>query len=567
MNGEEEVKVAAPLRRRAEDRALELEAQSAVISLSEGARQLVHELRVHQIELEMQNEELRRTQVELEASQARYFDLYDLAPVGYYSLSAKGLILEANLTAATMLGVSRGALVHRPITQLILKDDQDIYYTHRRRLFDSGRAQVFELRMLRGDSGSFWARVEATVTQSPDGTIVCRAVMSDISERKRTEQEREQMQGQLVQAQKLEALGTLAGGIAHDFNNLLQGIQGELSLIELELGEARARELEVPETRALVERGAELTRQLLGFARKGKYDVKPLNLAQVLERTSTMYGRTRKDLVITLELPADLRAVLMDHAQLEQVLLNLMVNAGHAMPNGGRLLLKAEDVKLERGEVDPDGAPGTYVRLIVSDTGTGMDAATQARIFEPFFTTKPPGQGHGLGLASTYGILKSHGALIHVRSELGQGATFLLYLPSTDGVPNASPPSPTALQHGRGTVMVVDDEPMVLKVCARLVEKMGYEVLSASGGRQAVELLRQHGSRVALVILDMVMPDMSGPETFRALRALAPGLKVLLSSGYSVEGEAQELLSKGCSGFLQKPFDGPTLSARLRELV
>ena len=490
-----------------------------------------------------------------------------MAPVGYYSFSAQGLILEANLTFATMLGVARSALINTPITRFILGDDQDLFYAYRRRLFDSGRLQVCEWRMLRAGEGSFWSRSEATVIEGADGARVGRVVMSDVSERKRAEQEqeRERERARLAQELKLEALGTLAGGIAHGFNNILQGILGELSLIEVELGEERARTLELREARALVDRGGVLMRQLLGFARQGKYDVKPLNLARVVERTSEVYGRSRRDLIITLELPSNLRAVVMDHTQLEEVLANLMVNAGQAMPNGGRLLIKAEEVELTASEVGPDAAPGPYVKLLISDTGTGMDAVTQARIFEPFFTTK--GQGHGLGLASVYGIIKSHGALIRVQSELGHGATFLLYLPVSAQLPAELSPRPTELQRGQGTVMIVDDEPGVLRVCGRMVEKMGYEVLSASGGRQAVDLLRQHGPRISLVILDMLMPDMNGAETFKALRELAPGLKVLLSSGYSVEGDVRELLAQGCSGLLQKPFDGATLSARLRELV
>ncbi len=559
----------AGLRRVAEARAVGLPALGLEHELSGDALYLVHELRVHQIELELQNEELQRTQAELEAAQARYFDLYELAPVGYYSLSKQGLILEANLTAAKMLRVASGALVKKQITQFILRDDQDIYFLHHRRLFETGSPQVCELRMVRPDGSSFWARSEATVSVSPSGAQVCREVMSDVTDRKLADREREQLQAQLAQAHKLEAIGTLAGGIAHDFNNILQGVLGALFLVEEELGVDRARALELPETRALAERGAVLTQQLLGFARRGKYDVKPLDLASVLTQTSAMFGRTRRDLQIKLELAPRLRAVLMDHAQLEQVLLNLMVNAGQAMPSGGRLLLKADPVELAKGEVEPDAAGGHYVKLMVTDTGIGMNAATQARIFEPFFTTKDHdhGQGHGLGLASVYGILKSHGAIIRVESQPGLGATFTLYLPATDSVVSESRSPPAKLEHGQGTILVVDDEPMVLRVCTRLLEKMGYQVLPAGGGRQAIELLRQHGSKVALVILDMVMPEMNGQDTFRALRALAPDLKVLLSSGFSIDGDAQALLAKGCGGFLQKPFDAATLSARLHELL
>ena len=555
---------AAELRRKAEALAISLESKEVSKDPSlEETRQLVHELRVHQIELELQNEELRRAQGELEASQARYFDLYDLAPVGYFTLADRGLILEANLTAATMLGVPRGALVNQPITRFILKDDQDLYYHLRKRVVETGQRQMCELRMAKTDGAPFWTLTEATLSEGAQGVPAIRAVMSDISERKRAEDDRSRLQGQLVQAQKMEAIGTLAGGIAHDFNNILQGIMGALSLVDF--SGTRAGAMDVEDAKALVMRGADLTRQLLGFARRGKYDVRPLDLARVVEKTSMMFGRTRKHIAIQLDLAPGLPAVLMDHAQLEQILLNLFVNAAQAMPSGGRLLLRSESVELTSKEVENECVPGRYVRLVVADTGVGMDAATQARIFDPFFTTKAPGHGSGLGLASVYGILKSHAAFIRVESELGKGATFTLFLPATDRPADEVKAPAVPVHRGQGTVLIVDDEPAVLRVTARMLQKMGYDVLAAPGGRQAIEFLRQHGTRVSLVLLDMVMPEMSGRATFDALREIVPDIKVLLCSGYSVEGEAQEILASGCKGFIQKPFDVATLSAKIQE--
>jgi CheY-like chemotaxis protein len=261
-------------------------------------------------------------------------------------------------------------------------------------------------------------------------------------------------------------------------------------------------------------------------------------------------------------------AVLMDHSQLEQVVLNLLVNAGQAMPQGGHLLLHAENAEL----ADADGAligvpPGFYAKLIVTDTGSGMDAKTMGRIFEPFFTTKGPGQGTGLGLASVYGIIKNHAGFIGVESEMGKGTTFTLLLPATERQVAEDKTPVAVLQHGTGTILVVDDEAQIVKVCSRLLQKFGYDVLTAPSGKQAIELVRRYGAKISLVLLDMTMPEMSGRQTYETLQKIMPGIKVLLSSGRSIEGQAQELLDSGCDGFIQKPFDAVALSAKVQEIL
>jgi len=372
----------------------------------------------------------------------------------------------------------------------------------------------------------------------------------------------------LAQAQKMEAIGTLAGGIAHDFNNILAGILGGLALVELEVEDGSTSKTDLQEMKGLVNRGAELTKQLLGFARLGKYDLKPLDLTRTVAKTSAMYGRARTDISVQLDFAPGLLAVLMDHSQLEQVLLNLLVNAGQAMPHGGQLLLRAENADLadEKGSL-LGVPPGLYVKLLVTDTGSGMDAKTMGRIFEPFFTTKGAGEGTGLGLASVYGIIKNHAGFIGVESEKGKGTTFTLLLPATERQVAEDKTPMAVLQHGTGTILVVDDEAQIVKFCARLLQKFGYEVLVAPGGRQAVELVRRYGAKISLVLLDMTMPEMSGRQTYETLRAIMPGIKVLLSSGRSIEGEAQQLLDSGCNGFIQKPFDAVVLSAKVQDIL
>ncbi|MEK7704600.1 MAG: response regulator [Myxococcota bacterium] len=528
-------------------------------------QRLVCELQMHQIELELQNEEVQRARAEAEEALSRYTDLYELAPVGYLTLGRGGEIRQLNLTGARLLGLERARLVRRRLGPLLATESRPIFDAFVSTMFGGSAKATCEVVLD--------ARSAATLTLELNGTAVegreeCRVVVTDVTERHRAAHEREGLQSQLAQAQKMEAIGTLAGGIAHDFNNILGGVLGTLSLLDHEGGEDGAHHGDFRDMMAMVNRGVDLTKQLLGFARRGKYDVRPLDLAQVVAKTSSMFGRTRSDITIRLETASGLYPVLMDHTQLEQVLLNLFVNAGQAMPDGGSLLVRASDVELVAADVAPhDIAPGRFAKLSVLDTGVGMDPPTQARIFEPFFTTKGPGHGTGLGLASVYGIVKNHGGFVTVESTLGRGSTFDLFLPSTDPLPVAATIRMAPIRRGTETILVVDDEEMIVKVVSRLLRSIGYEVLSATGGKQAVELLRSHRGTISLVILDMIMPEMSGRQTYDALQEIAPGIKVLLSTGYSINGQAQEMLARGCNGFIQKPFDAAALSEKLREIL
>lgn len=522
---------------------------------------LVHELQVHQIELEQQNEELRQARIAIEDGLARYTELYEMAPVGYLTLGEDGVIQQVNRTGLRLLGLDGWPVAAKNLRSLIAAESRGIFQNFLTRVFSTGSKEVCEITLSSGRAAA--VPVEMTGQATEQGQS-CRLVITDISERRRAEE----LQAQLFQSQKMEAVGTLAGGVAHDFNNILGGILGGLSLLDLELGDLNPHHSDIQDMMATVERGTDLTKRLLGFSRQGNYDVRPLELARVVEKTSSLFGCTRRDITIQQYMAPGLRAVLMDHTQLEQVLLNLLVNAGQAMPTGGLVCWSAENVELGVDEVVRfDVAPGRFVKLSVSDTGVGMAEGTKKRIFEPFFTTKGPGQGTGLGLASVYGILKCHSGFITVASELGRGTTFTLFLPATDH-PVAEEKAPALhLTQGTGTILIVDDEAVIVKFNARLIGRMGYEVLTASGGREALEILRNHPSKISLVILDMIMPDMSGRQTFDAIQSVAPGTKVLLSSGYSIDGQAQEILARGCKGFIQKPFTAAALSEKLREIL
>ncbi|MBN1102537.1 MAG: PAS domain S-box protein [Deltaproteobacteria bacterium] len=378
--------------------------------------------------------------------------------------------------------------------------------------------------------------------------------------------EKTKLEAQFQAYQRLESLGTLAGGIAHDFNNLLMGIQGRASLMLMDMDSSHPLYEHLRGIEEHVKSAADLTRQLLGFARGGKYEVKPSDLNELVKRSSAMFGRTRKEIRIHERYQDPVWIVEVDQGQIQQVLMNLYVNAWQAMPGGGDLYLETENVVLdELYEKGFNVNPGRYVRISVTDTGVGMDEKTKARLFDPFFTTKEMGRGTGLGLASSYGIVKNHGGIITVYSERGAGTSFHIYLPASDKELVGTRKWDAALRRGHETVLLVDDEEHVLDVGGQMLEKLGYHVLTAGGGANAVEAMEANRSRIDLVILDMIMPDMGGGEAFDRMKEINPDVRVLLSSGYSINGQAQRILDRGCRGFIQKPFNMMELSQKVRE--
>jgi two-component system cell cycle sensor histidine kinase/response regulator CckA len=392
----------------------------------------------------------------------------------------------------------------------------------------------------------------------PAGTLV---ILRDISEKKKFE-------AKLQYMERMEAIGTLAGGIAHDFNNLMMGMQGNISLILYDADLSHPYHERLKNIEKLIQSGSELTRQLLGYARKGKYEVKPINLNQIIKYNSETFGRTRKNITIHREFAEDLLAIEADESQIGQVLINLYINAADAMPDGGELILKTMNVthqEMKNKRYDPK--PGRYVLLQVTDNGTGMDEKTMERIFEPFFTTKEMGGGSGLGLASVYGIIKGHGGYIEVDSEKGHGTTFSIYLPASDqSVQKTSEPYEQIIK-GDKTVLLVDDEEIVIDVAGQLIKKLGYNVLEARSGKEAIQLFGEWFDKIDIVILDMIMPDIGGGEVFDRIKEIDPQVKVLLSSGYSIDGQATDILERGCNSFIQKPFNMTVLSKKIREVL
>ena len=382
--------------------------------------------------------------------------------------------------------------------------------------------------------------------------------------------EKIRLEAQLLQAQKMEAIGTLAGGIAHNFNNLLMSIQGNTSLMLLDTNANHPHYARLTNIEKSVQNGSKLTSQLLGYARGGGYEVKPISINRIITDTSATFSMTRKDITLHHDLEHTLSGVKADPGQIEQVILNIYVNAAEAMPKGGELFITTKNIT--RKDIKKKSytiKPGNYILLTIRDTGTGMDKHTQAKVFDPFFTTKGLARGTGLGLASVYGIIKAHGGYIDVESQKGHGTTFFIYLPASKETIGEEVKIPGTIEKGKETILLVDDEEIILDVGEALLTSLGYTVLIAHGGKEAIEIVNTtlESSPPDLVILDMIMPHMGGGETYDKLKEIHPTIKVLLSSGYSIDGQATEILKRGCNGFIQKPFTMRELSKAIREVL
>jgi PAS domain S-box-containing protein len=410
--------------------------------------------------------------------------------------------------------------------------------------------------------------VDITVFLVGGDTIA--AVMRDISAQKRAEEEKKGLEEQLYQSQKMESLGRLAGGIAHDFNNILTSIMGYAELLKFKFSDIQSTEGKAVDIIFQgAERAARLTQQLLGFARKGSYRPRPLDINQLIRQTVRVSEKIfEKNIHVRFILDPMIATIEADRNLIDQVMTNLFINARDAMPQGGELTIQTENIVLnhEALGVIPDLPPGAYVKITLTDTGCGIPPDIIDCIFEPFFTTKKEGQGTGLGLATVYGITRKHHGHVCCVSKVGQGTTFILYLPTSQMTPVPESEERESVM-GQGTILVVDDEEFVRNMIKQMLESLGYEVLLARDGNEALNIYRQSRERIKLVLLDMIMPKPAGKETFLALKALNPQIVVLLVSGYSREGKIQELLDTGVAGFIQKPFKRHDLSRRIAEVL
>jgi len=519
---------------------------------------------------ERRSAEAARTQ-----SEARKDAILDAALDAIVIMDHEGRIAEFNPAAEKIFGYRRDEVLGQPLVEVIIPPQ--LRPAHRagfERYFKTGDGPVSGRRIesvaMRKDGTEL--PVELAITRIPlDGPPTFTGHIRDLTDRRQAESELRMRDEQLRQAQRMEAIGTLAGGVAHDFNNILTAILGYTGLLKRMAtptdGVHKAAEI----MEKAAKRGATLTQQLLGFARKGKNESTAVDLSLIVDEVLGLLQRTiEKSIVIHQKSTPPSVVVVGDPGQLQQVVLNLAINARDAMPEGGELTLDTSIVDLgaEDCRKRPGTSPGRYARLAVTDTGSGIPAEIQERIFEPFFTTKELGKGTGMGLAMVYGIVQNHGGAIGVRSGVGQGTTFEILLPNAPDVAATEVPrrSERAVS-GTGRVLVVDDEDGVREVAADLLTSLGYEVITASDGASALDRYRSSTHGVDVVLLDLAMPGMDGSECFHALKAIDPDVKAVLCTGYGFNVAAQQLLDAGMLGIVAKPYAIERLSDAIAHAI
>ena len=515
------------------------------------------------IERELREAQGRAT---LRATEASFATLVEHAPVGIYRSSPEGRFLSVNAAVVRMLGYETGAQV------LNLDMARDVYAdaAERQRLverdtYSDRQYDNVEATWKRRDGRLLTVQLSVRAVRNAAGRVdYYETFVRDVTDQRRLQQ-------QVLQSQKMEAVGRLAGGVAHDFNNLLTVITSYSDLLLEDLAPGDAKRDDVEQVRKAADGAAALTRQLLAFSRQQVVEPRVVSLNTVVEGLQKILRRViGEDIELAITLAPDLGAVRADVGQLEQVLMNLAVNARDAMPTGGRLTIETANV-----EHDPDyardqeaAAVRRFAMLAVSDTGCGMDEATKARIFEPFFTTKETGKGTGLGLATVYGIVKQAGGFIWVYSEPGQGTSFKIYLPAVDATAERTTAAATTpAPRGTETVLLVEDAAAVRAVTKQILERQGYTVLEAPDGEAGLRLAQRHRGVIHLLLTDVVMPRVGGRELAEQLARLRPDVKVLYASGYTDDSVVRHGILESGTAYLQKPFSPESLARKVRDVL
>ncbi len=587
--------------------------QQRLSDAHEALQRTLEEVELAERELAQQNEELIAAREALEVERHRYRELFELAPDGYVISNAQGIVEEANQAAAALLNTSEIGLRGKPLAVFVAPPGRQAFRSLLREVATAGRrVQNYELQLVpraaATASASAPAATSATIEgepppspvkvvlltvvrdeERPDRPARLRWILRDVSDRKATEEALRASEDRLRHSQRLESIGRLAGGIAHSFNNLLAAVGFHVDLLLERTGSEEFRRRHGEEIRKAADRAAVLARQLLAFSRKQALQPERLRVGQAVASMLPMLRRLiGEHIELATDLPASTGAVNADFGQLEQVILNLVVNAGDAMPDGGRLALRVANVEntentenAGRGASGRDATmatagaaglelpPGPYVGLTVSDTGCGMTPEVKARLFEPFFSTKPPDKGTGLGLATVHGIVRQSGGDIRVETEPGKGSSFHVFLPRLADTGDEAEPHPAAASADRGTevLLLVEDEDSIREPAAEILESRGYLVLPASDGAEALAVAQAHAGPIDLMITDVVMPGMNGNQLAEELRASRPGMRVLYISGYPEDAIAHHGVLDADKAFLQKPCPAAVLLRTVREVL
>jgi PAS domain S-box-containing protein len=517
----------------------------------------------------------RRAEEALRHAEARYRDLFENANDIIYTLDIAGVFTSVNAAGERLFGYPRDQLMRTNIRQFLTPESDALAQMYlAKKLAGPAETTTYEVEIVRPDATRLPLEVSTRLLFREGQPYEVQGIARDISERRQAEVERRRLEEQLLQAQKMESIGTLAGGIAHDFNNLLTAILGntQLALDGFTAGEPER--VLLTEIEQAARRAATLTNQLLAFSRRQRLERQVIDLNATMSELLNMLRRIiGEDVEIQLDLAPESPAVYADPSQIQQVLMNLAVNARDAMPAGGQLRIATRSVHLDKtdSQTYPWTRPGLYAQIVVSDDGAGIDEATQQRIFEPFFTTKEHGKGTGLGLAVVDGIVKQHDGFIQLTSRAGQGATFTIALPATAPapLPPATPGPQRPVRGGSETILIAEDEEMLRNLVATILRRAGYTVLLAANGEEAIEIFSQDCEAIDLVILDLIMPRIGGREAFERMRAACSSLRALFVTGYGADydlhGDPTDLPPNAT--LLRKPYQVAALNQAVRDIL
>ena len=513
--------------------------------------------------------ELKRAERGLREAEARYRDLFENANDIIYTHDLAGTVTSANKKAEQVVSYGADELIGMNVAQLVAMEAEELVgQSLMERLGGLGQ---YEAELIAKDGRRVPVEVSSRLMYEKGKAVGIQAIARDISERRQAEEEHLRLEEQLLQAQKMESVGRLAGGVAHDFNNLLTAIIGYSQLLLGRLDEKSAMRQEVEQILKAGRRAAALTEQLLTFSRRQRLDPKRINLNDTIADLMKMLRRLiGADVEVVLHIDSGLPAVFADPVHVEQVLMNLAVNARDAMPRGGQLLIQTLGLELDEDDchVHSWARPGKFAEIRVSDRGVGMDSETLQHIFEPFYTTKDLGKGTGLGLAVVYGIIQQHDGLLHVSSFPGEGTTFRVLFPASSGeaepqVERVDPP----LRGGTETILIAEDEEPLRTLAAQLLSELGYKVLLAGDGEEALKIYRDQGVQIDLMLLDIVMPRMSGRQVYEAIRKQGSNTPAIFISGFVPEGTRASYGAELNAPLIQKPYSIGDLGRKVRDVL